>query len=86
MAALLTSEKDNRDKIIKHMTNCREMGINILPPDINESEKDFSISGENIRFGLGAVKNVGEAAIESVIAMREEGKFYLILRGRYRTA
>ena len=75
MAALLTSEKDNRDKIIKHMSNCKEMGINILPPDINESQKDFSISGENIRFGLAAVKNVGEAAIESIIAMRREAAF-----------
>jgi len=75
MAALLTSEKDNRDKIIKHMSNCKEMGISILPPDINESEKDFSISGDNIRFGLTAVKNVGESAIESVIAMRKEAKF-----------
>jgi len=75
MAALLTSEKDNRDKIIKHMTNCKEMGINILPPDINESQKDFSVSGDNIRFGLAAVKNVGEAAIESIIAMGKESKF-----------
>ncbi len=75
MAALLTSEKDNRDKIIKHMNNCKEMGINVLPPDINESQKDFSISGENIRFGLAAVKNVGEAAIESIIAMRQEANF-----------
>lgn len=75
MAALLTSEKDNRDKIIKYMTTCREMTINILPPDINESQKDFSISGENIRFGMAAVKNVGEAAIESIIAMRQEAKF-----------
>ena len=75
MAALLTSEKDNRDKIIKYMNNCKEMGINILPPDINESQKDFSISGDNIRFGLAAVKNVGEAAIESVIAMRQKEKF-----------
>ena len=75
MAALLTSEKDNRDKIIKHMTSCKDMGINILPPDINESEKGFSISGENIRFGLTAVKNVGEAAIESVIDVRETAKF-----------
>jgi DNA polymerase-3 subunit alpha len=57
------------------MTNCKEMGINILPPDINESQKDFSISGDNIRFGLAAVKNVGEAAIESIIAMRQEAKF-----------
>jgi DNA polymerase-3 subunit alpha len=75
MAALLTSEKDNRDKIIKHMSNCKEMVISILPPDINESQKDFSISGENIRFGLAAVKNVGEAAIESIIAMRQEANF-----------
>ncbi|HRS82323.1 MAG TPA: DNA polymerase III subunit alpha [Smithellaceae bacterium] len=75
MAALLTSEKDNRDKIIKHMSNCKEMGIDILPPDINESQKDFSISGGNIRFGLAAVKNVGEAAIESVMDIRKEGKF-----------
>ncbi len=75
MAALLTSEKDNRDKIIKHMSNCKEMSINILPPDINESQKDFTVSGENIRFGLAAVKNVGEAAIESVIAMRQEANF-----------
>jgi DNA polymerase III subunit alpha len=75
MAALLTSEKDNRDKIIKHMSTCKEMGINILPPDINESDKDFSISGENIRFGLAAVKNVGEAAIDSIISARQKGKF-----------
>lgn len=75
MAALLTSEKDNRDKIIRHMSSCKEMGINILPPDINESFKDFSISGENIRFGLAAVKNVGYAAIDSIISAREKGKF-----------
>lgn len=75
LAALLTSEKDNRDKIIRHMSNCKEMGIDILPPDINESQKDFSISGGNIRFGLAAVKNVGEAAIESVMNIRKEGKF-----------
>ena len=75
MAALLTSEKDNRDKIIRYMSSCKEMGINILPPDINESFKDFSISGENIRFGLAAVKNVGEAAIDSIISAREKGNF-----------
>ncbi|MFZ3156317.1 MAG: DNA polymerase III subunit alpha, partial [Smithella sp.] len=48
MAALLTSEKDNRDKIIKYMSACKELGINILPPDLNESQRDFTISGENI--------------------------------------
>jgi DNA polymerase III subunit alpha len=73
MAALLTSEKDNRDKIISHIGSCREMGINVLPPDINESMSDFSVVGDHIRFGLAAVKNVGVGAIESVIAVRESG-------------
>ena len=73
MAALLTSEKDNRDKIISHIGSCREMGINVLPPDINESMSDFSVVGENIRFGLAAVKNVGVGAIESIIVVREAG-------------
>ena len=71
MAALLTSEKDNRDKIISHIGSCREMGINVLPPDINESMSDFSVVGENIRFGLAAVKNVGSGAIESIIKVRK---------------
>ena len=75
MAALLTSEKDNRDKIIRYMSACKEMGINILPPDLNESQRDFSISGENIRFGMAAIKNVGLAAIDSIISMRQDEKF-----------
>lgn len=73
MAALLTSEKDNRDKIISHISSCKEMGVNVLPPDINESQSDFSVAGENIRFGLAAVKNVGVGAIESIIVVREKG-------------
>ena len=75
MAALLTSDKDNRDKIIKYMSTCKEMGINILPPDLNESQRDFSISGENIRFGLAAIKNVGLAAIDSIISVQKDVKF-----------
>ena len=76
MAALLTSEKDNRDKIIKYINSCKDMGINVLPPDINESQSDFSVAGENIRFGLAAVKNVGIGAIDSIISVREnEGRF-----------
>ena len=75
MAALLTSDKDNRDKIIKYMSTCKEMGINILPPDLNESQRDFSISGENIRFGLAAIKNVGLAAIDSIISVHKDEKF-----------
>jgi len=73
MAALLTSEKDNRDKIISHISSCREMGLKVLPPDINESMSDFSVAGgQHIRFGLAAVKNVGIGAIESIISVREK--------------
>ena len=70
MAALLTSEKDNRDKIIKYINDCREMRIAVLPPDINESRKIFRAYENSIRFGLAAVKNVGEGAIESIIDER----------------
>ncbi len=76
MSALLTSEKSNRDKVIKYISVCKEMGINVLPPDINESMRDFSVAGENIRFGLAAVKNVGESAVDSIIESRtKDGRF-----------
>ena len=73
MAALLTSEKDNADKILQYIGDCKGRGIKILPPDVNESDKDFSVvADESIRFGLAAVKNVGEAAIESIVAVRQQ--------------
>ncbi|MCK4535249.1 MAG: DNA polymerase III subunit alpha, partial [Syntrophobacterales bacterium] len=76
MTALLTSEKNNRDNIIKYISSCRDMGINVLPPDINESFTDFSVVGDNIRFGLSAVKNVGSGAVDSIILARtSEGRF-----------
>lgn len=75
MTALLTSERNNRDKIIKYISSCKEMGLDILPPDINESLTDFSVAGGKIRFGLAAVKNVGAGAVESIIASREKGPF-----------
>ncbi len=76
MAALLTSEVQNADKIMRYIAECREMSISILPPDINESRRDFTVVGNQIRFGLAAVKNVGEAAIEAILSEREErGKF-----------
>lgn len=76
MTALLTSEKTNRDNIIKYINSSREMGISVLPPDINESFTDFSIVGDNIRFGLSAVKNVGNGAVDSIILARtSEEKF-----------
>jgi len=76
MAALLTSEVQNPDKIVKYIGECRDMGIEILPPDINESHRDFTVLRGKIRFGLAAVKNVGEAAIEAIVTERENcGKF-----------
>ncbi|MDD5496246.1 MAG: DNA polymerase III subunit alpha, partial [Candidatus Omnitrophica bacterium] len=76
MTALLTSEKDNLDKIATYINEAIRMGIKILPPDINESFADFTVVGDSIRFGLAAVKNVGEGAIDSIIVMRQkQGKF-----------
>ncbi|MBI5124344.1 MAG: DNA polymerase III subunit alpha [Candidatus Omnitrophica bacterium] len=76
MTALLTSEKDNLDKIAVYINESARMGIKILPPDINESYANFTVIGNSIRFGLAAIKNVGEGAIDSIISMREKnGKF-----------
>ena len=76
MTALLTSEKDNLDKIAIYINEATRMGMKILPPDINESYANFTVVGDSIRFGLAAVKNVGEGAIDSIIKMREKnGKF-----------
>ena len=80
MAALLTSEMGNTDKMVGYFTECRERGIPILPPDVNESQKNFTIVEGGIRFGLAAIKNVGGSAIESIIARREaEGPFVSFL-------
>ena len=70
MAALLTSEKQNTDKVVHYLTVARKMGLRVLPPDINESVLDFTVVGEEIRFGLAAIKNVGESAIQSILESR----------------
>jgi len=75
MASLLTSEMHSIDGVVKYIAECRSQGIEVLPPDINESDKDFKVSGSKIRFGLVAVKNVGESAIDCIIEARNEGKF-----------
>jgi DNA polymerase III subunit alpha len=72
MTALLTQDMGNQDKTIKNIAECREMGIRILPPDLNESRTDFSMVREGIRFGLGAIKNVGLKAMETVIEERDK--------------
>lgn len=73
MAATLSADMDNTDKIVKSIAGCREMGIEILPPDINLSGKEFKVVGSSIRFGLEAVKGVGSAAIESIVETRDAG-------------
>jgi DNA polymerase-3 subunit alpha len=72
MAALMSSEMANADKILRYLNECREKKIEVLPPDVNESRQDFTVGDEKIRFGLAAVKNVGLAAIQSILAAREE--------------
>lgn len=76
MAALLTSIKDNADKVAAYIEECRRLGIEVLPPDVNESRESFTVAGSKIRFGMAAVKNVGQGAVESIIRAREkEGPF-----------
>jgi DNA polymerase III alpha subunit len=76
MAALLTSEMGDTDKIVKYIEECRAMGIRVQPPDVNTSQVRFSVAGDTVRFGLAAIKNVGEAAMESILKTRaEDGAF-----------
>jgi DNA polymerase-3 subunit alpha len=76
MAALLTSETGNTAKVVKYINECREMGITILPPDVNHSDWSFTPDGQAIRFGLGAVKNLGQSAVEAIGKARQEvGRF-----------
>jgi DNA polymerase-3 subunit alpha len=72
LAALLTSETGNTSKVVKYINECREMGIRILPPDVNHSEWSFTPDGEAIRFGMGAVKNLGQSAVEAIGKARQE--------------
>ena len=73
MAALMTSVLDSAAKISGYIAECKELGIPVLPPDVNHSEDHFTVDGNAIRFGLGAVKNVGHGLVRSMCAKREEG-------------
>ncbi|MEO8663130.1 MAG: DNA polymerase III subunit alpha, partial [Bryobacteraceae bacterium] len=76
MSALLTSETGNTGKVVKYINECRDMGIKVLPPDVNASDLNFTPDGDAIRFGLGAIKNVGHNAVEAVVKVRaEKGRF-----------
>ena len=72
MAALMTSVIDNAGKVAEYIYTCRQMGINILPPDINTGEGNFSVSGNNILYGLSAIKSVGRPVIEAIVNEREQ--------------
>lgn len=76
MAALLTSVRDDKDKAAIYLAECRKIGITVLPPDVNDSVRDFAPVGSDIRFGLGAVRNVGANVVDSIVATRrEKGNF-----------
>ncbi|MGE5370899.1 MAG: DNA polymerase III subunit alpha [Solirubrobacterales bacterium] len=76
MCAFLTSVIDNQDRVVFYLKECRRMGIEILPPDVNESHEAFTVTGSTIRFGLGAIKSVGETAINTIVRARKaEGPF-----------
>jgi len=79
MAALLSCDVNNTDKVVLYINECKDHGIEVLPPDINESDQDFNVVEGRIRFGLAAVKNVGEAALESIMEERDKDGFYLSL-------
>ncbi|MFW6599587.1 DNA polymerase III subunit alpha [Propionibacteriaceae bacterium Y2011] len=72
MAAVLTSVKDDKDKMAIYLGECRRLGIKVLPPDVNESEADFTPVGTDIRFGLTAIRNVGANVVEGIVAARTE--------------
>jgi hypothetical protein len=76
LAALMTSVKDKTDKLVEYIDEAKKIGIAVLPPDVNESRVDFTVVGEEIRFGLAAIKGAGESAVQSIINARErEGRF-----------
>ena len=72
MAALITSVLENSGKVAEYIAECREMGIKLLPPDVNESDANFTVSGNDLRFGLAAIKGIGWGAIEGMVAERRE--------------
>jgi DNA polymerase-3 subunit alpha len=75
MAALISSVMNTKDRVPFYVNACREMGIEVLPPDVNSSQEDFAVVEGKIRFGLNAVKNVGEAAAQAIFRARDEGPF-----------
>lgn len=73
MAALMTNDRDNTDKVVRFINDAKGLGIEVLPPDVNESHLDFSVTDGKIRFGLAAIKGVGGGVVESIIETRDAG-------------
>ena len=73
LAALMTSVKDKTDKLVEYIEEAKHVGIAVLPPDVNESRVDFTVVGDDIRFGLAAIKGAGDAAVRAIIEARERG-------------
>ncbi len=80
MTALLSAQPDKQDDVIQYIADCKEMGINVLQPLVNRSSFDFTIEGDSIRFGLGAVKGLGGKAIEDIVRAREESGGFASLK------
>ncbi|MEU0567534.1 DNA polymerase III subunit alpha [Nonomuraea sp. NPDC005983] len=76
LAALLTSVRDDKDKMAVYLSDCRRLGIRVLPPDVNASRLDFAAVGTDVRFGLGAVRNVGSNVVDAITGTREEKGAY----------
>ncbi|MBI3355225.1 MAG: DNA polymerase III subunit alpha [Nitrospirae bacterium] len=76
MAALMTTDMGNQEKLVGYFTECRDLGIKVLGPDVNASQKHFAVADGAIRFGLAAIKNVGEGAVESVLAVRAQAGLF----------
>jgi DNA polymerase III subunit alpha len=79
MAALMTSEVTNTDKVIVHVSACRQMGLEILPPDINRSQRHFTVEEERVRYGMSGIRNVGDGAIEAIVEERDKNGPYISL-------
>jgi DNA polymerase-3 subunit alpha len=75
MAALLSSVTSSSEKLWEYIEECRRIGIKVLPPDVNESGVDFTVTGDSIRFGIGAIKGIGDAATRAIIAGRADGSY-----------
>ena len=84
MAALISSVMNTKDRVPFYVNACHEMGIEVLPPDVNESQVDFAVVEGKIRFGLNAVKNVGDCAARAIVAARERGRPVRVALGLHR--